>query len=201
MSALKNGVLLRNRKAENRPLMKVICSLLLLAPCLSALMISCCKYFLINVKLRLNGTFERISGDIVLLCNYSNKYRKDTKLEFKWLNENAALCDFENVDSLLTRLTASIEPIKEIRALFNSKNTSVFVTAFKAFAEMGRKDREFGAFLKWFVDGGKDTEINGKTWETLDTWRATRDSSIVHGKIDYLVAVMEQYFKEVSKAA
>ena len=52
MSALKNSVLLRNRKAENRPLMKVICSLLLLAPCLSALMISCCKYFLITVKLR-----------------------------------------------------------------------------------------------------------------------------------------------------
>ncbi len=51
MSALKNGFLLRNRKAENRPLMKVICSLLLLAPCLSALMISCCKYFLITVKL------------------------------------------------------------------------------------------------------------------------------------------------------
>ncbi len=45
MSALKNSVLLRNRKAENRPLMKVICSLLLLALCLSALMISCCKYF------------------------------------------------------------------------------------------------------------------------------------------------------------
>ena len=55
MSALKNGVLLRNRKAENRPLMKVICSLLLLAPCLSALMISCCKYFLINVKLRFSA--------------------------------------------------------------------------------------------------------------------------------------------------
>ena len=50
MSALKNGVLLRNRRAENRPLMIVICSLLLLAPCLSALMISCCKYFLITVK-------------------------------------------------------------------------------------------------------------------------------------------------------
>ena len=57
MSILKNGVLLRNRKAENRPLMKAICSLLLLAPCLSALMISCCKYFLINVKLRLPKLF------------------------------------------------------------------------------------------------------------------------------------------------
>ena len=58
MSALKNGVLLRNRKAENRPLMKVIYSLLLLAPCLSALMISCCKYFLITVKLRDTAIFS-----------------------------------------------------------------------------------------------------------------------------------------------
>lgn len=152
-------------------------------------------------KGRINGTFERISGDIVLLCNYPNKYRKDTKLEFKWLNENASLCDFDGVDSLLTRLTASIEPTKEIRALFNGKNTSVFVTAFKAFTEMGGKDREFGAFLKWFVDGGNETESGGKTWETLDTERATRDSNVVHGKIDYLVAVMGQYFREVSKAA
>lgn len=152
-------------------------------------------------KGRINGTFERISGDIVLLCNYPNKYRKDTKLEFKWLNENAALCDFESVDSLLTRLSASVEPTKEIRALFNGKNTSVFVTAFKAFTETGRKDKEFGAFLKWFVDGGSNTEIGGKTWETLDISHSTRDSSIVHGKIDYLVAVMEQYFKENKTAA
>lgn len=152
-------------------------------------------------KGRINGTFERISGDIVLLCNYPNKYRKDTKLEFKWLNENAALCDFENVDTLLTRLTASIEPTKEIRTLFNGKNTSVFVTAFKAFTEMGRKDKEFGAFLKWFVDGGSNTEIDEKTWETLDISHSTRDSSIVHGKIDYLVAVMEQYFKRKHTAA
>lgn len=152
-------------------------------------------------KGRINGTFERISGDIVLLCNYPNKYRKDTKLEFKWLNENAALCDFESVDSLLTRLTASVEPTKEIRALFNGKNTSAFVTAFKAFTETGRKDKEFGAFLKWFADGGNDTEIDGKTWEVLDISHSTRDSSVVHGKIEYLVALMEQYFEENKTAA
>ncbi len=70
MSTLKNGVLLRNRKAESRPLMEVICSLLLFAPCLSALMISCCEYFLINVKLRVLRLFMlqlaellRIPGD------------------------------------------------------------------------------------------------------------------------------------------
>ena len=35
--------------------MKVINSLFLFAPCLSALVISCCEYFLISVKLRLSG--------------------------------------------------------------------------------------------------------------------------------------------------
>ena len=64
MSALKNSILLHNRKAENRPLMEVICSLLLLAPCLSALMISCCKYFLITVKLTVSGPF--CSGKMML---------------------------------------------------------------------------------------------------------------------------------------
>lgn len=152
-------------------------------------------------KGRINGTFERISGDIVLLCNYPNKYRKDTKLGFKWLNENATIYDFENVDSLLTRLTVSLRLTMEIRALFSSKNTSVFVAAFKMLTDTGKDDAEFGAFLKWFVGGGSETELDGRTWEMLDTERATRDSGVVHGKIDYLVALMEQYFRENRKAA
>ncbi|MCM1234739.1 MAG: DUF262 domain-containing protein [Ruminococcus flavefaciens] len=152
-------------------------------------------------KGRINGTFERISGDIVLLCSYPNKYRKDTKQGFKWMNENATLYDFENVDNLLTRLTDSLEITKEIRALFNSKNTSVFVAAFKTFTESGRKDGEFCGFLEWFVNGGNETAVDGRTWEMFDTERATRDSSVVHGKVDYLVALMDRYFKEARKAA
>ena len=38
--------------------MEVMCSLLLFAPCLSALLISCCKYFLINVKSNLGVVFD-----------------------------------------------------------------------------------------------------------------------------------------------
>lgn len=152
-------------------------------------------------KGRINGTFERISGDIVLLCNYSKKYKKDTKIGFKWLNENATLYDFESVDNLLTRLTAAINPTKEIRSLFTSKNTSIFVTAFKAFTEIGRTDEEFGKFLQWFVDGGKETELDGQTWDMLDISHSTRDSNVVHGKVDYLVALMEHYSKGIKKAA
>ena len=30
---------------------------------------------------------------------------------------------------------------------------------------------------------------------------STRDSGVVHGKVDYLVALMEKYFTETRKAA
>lgn len=150
---------------------------------------------------RINGSLERSVGDMVLLCNYPDKYKKDTKVGFRWLNENATLHDFESLDKLLTRLTASMEDNTEVRALFNRKNTYIFVAAFKAFTESGRDDKEFAGFLGWFIDGGRETEIDGRTWEALDINYSTRDSGIVHGKLDYLVALMGQYFLKTRKIA
>ena len=150
---------------------------------------------------RKNGTIERIVGDMLLLCSYPEQYRKDTKAGFKWMNENAAICDFDNLNNLLTRLTASVEKTKDIRALFNSKHTHIFVAAFKAFAESGHEDREFGKFLEWFVYEGNKIEVDGKTWDVLDMNKATRDSGVVHGKFDYLVALLGTYYKDNQKAA
>lgn len=148
-----------------------------------------------------NGTIERVVGDTVLLCNYSDQYKKETIQGFKWLNENGTISDFESVNELLTRLTASIDTTKEIRTLFNSKHTHIFVAAFKAFTESGHKDEDFGRFLEWFVNGGNETGIDGKSWNELGADRSTRDSGIVHGKIDYLMALMEKYFTETRKVA
>ena len=152
-------------------------------------------------KEKINGSLERIVGDMVILCNYPDKYRKDTKMGFKWLNENGTIYDFECLNNLLTRLAASLENAKDIKALFNRKNTYIFVAAFKAFTELGREDREFSDFLSWFVSGGNKTEIDGKSWDVLDMSHSTRDSGIVHGKLDYLVELINRYFVENKKAA
>ena len=150
---------------------------------------------------RINGTFERVIGDMVLLCNYPDQYRKDTKQGFKWLNENGTMADFYGLDDLLTRLTDSTEITSEIRELFNSKNGYIFVAAFKAFNKSGREDKDFGRFLHWFINGGNNTEINGKTWMELDGKHCTRDNSVVHGKLDYLVALTNEYFKADTQVA
>lgn len=115
-----------------------------------------------NSKGRINGTYERVVGDMVLLCNYPDQYRKDTKVGFKWLNENGTISDFESLNNLLTRLTDSVEVTKEIRKLFDIKHAYIFMAAFKAFTETGRNDREFGDFLNWFVNGGSETKVNEK---------------------------------------
>ena len=155
-----------------------------------------------NQKGKINGTFERLVADSVLLCNYPDEFRKETRKNFEWLNENACISDFEHINDLLTRLAASVENTKEIRTLFDVKHTHIFVAAFKAFVEMGRNDKEFGEFLQWFINGGKETMIDGKTWNELnDKNRSTRDISIVHGKLHYLETLMEQYAKEARKAA
>jgi len=102
---------------------------------------------------------------------------------------------------MLTRLVATVDGTKQIRALFSSKNAHIFVAAFKAFTESGNKDADFGKFLEWFVNGGNETEIDGKTWDALGINRSTRDASTVHGKLDYLVALFGRYFEETRKAA
>lgn len=150
---------------------------------------------------RKNGIIERVVGETALLCNYPDLYRKDTKTSFRLLNENASLSDFDNLNDLLTRLTASVETITEIRGLFNSKHAHIFITAFKAFLEMGHKDKDYGKFLEWFVNGGNEMEINGKTWETWNENKATRDTNIVRGKIDYIVTLFGKYFRETKKVA
>lgn len=152
-------------------------------------------------KDKVNGKFERIAGNMVLLCNYPDKYKKDLKQGFKWLNENATLYDFEGVNDLLTRLTASLENSTEIKALFDSKNAHIFVPVFKAFVESGQKDEEFNDFLKWFMKDGNKTEVDGKIWDDWNLNKSSTDTNVVHGKLDYLTVLIERYTEEIRKAA
>lgn len=150
---------------------------------------------------RKNGTLERIAGDMVLLCNYPEQYRKDTKQGFKWLNENGTIADFDGMNDMLTRLAACMKDTPEIRALFNSKHAHIFAAVFKEFTGSGHEDTEYGKFLEWFVNGGNRTEIDGKTWEMWEADKATRDAGVVHGKIGYLTALVKRYFEKTEKAA
>lgn len=150
---------------------------------------------------KINGTIERVVMDTVILCNYPENFKKDAQKGFAWLNENATLQDFQSVNELLTRLTVSVDVTAQMKELFTSKHAHIFIAAFKAFTESGRRDKEFGEFLDWFVNDGNRIEIDEKSWKEWDSDRSTRDSGVVHGKLNHVVKLMEQYFKALKKAA
>lgn len=56
--------------------MKVINSLFLFAPCLSALVISCCEYFLISVKLSIVGIWGAMSDSSRSFKPWEDGFRK-----------------------------------------------------------------------------------------------------------------------------
>ena len=76
--------------------MKVICSLLMFALCLSALMISYCEYFLINVKL-INLTFITVSLEVIMelkkldyamtVCKVASELDIDLNKEFYFIGK------------------------------------------------------------------------------------------------------------------
>lgn len=86
-----------------------------------------------NQKGRINGIFERLVVDSVLLCNYPDEYRRESRKNFEWLNENANIYDFESLNELFTRLTALMEITTDAKALFDVKHAHIFVAAFKTF--------------------------------------------------------------------
>lgn len=155
-----------------------------------------------SAKDRTNGKFERIICDMVILCNYPEEFKRETRKNFEWLNENASLYDFESVGSLLTNLTDSLEITPEIKELFNIKHVHIVVAAFKKFIELGNDSNDFGNFLKWFVDGGNEIEVDGKIWDSLyDPNHSTRELNVVLGKLDYMVALIRRYTEEAKKVA
>ena len=68
---------------------------------------------------RKNGTLERIVGDMVILCNYPDQFKKDAKLEFKWLNENGTIADFDN----LNNCNAALYSRRKKHFIFDGINT------------------------------------------------------------------------------
>lgn len=149
-----------------------------------------------SIKDKTNGKFEKMAGNMILLCNYPDQYKKNMRLSFKWLNENACLYDFESMNDLLTRLTLSLDATPEMKGLFNAKHTCIFVALFKSFIESGRADKEFNDFLNWFICGGKEIVIDEKAWVDWDTSKSTTDTTVVHKKLNYLTALIERYAEE-----
>lgn len=119
------------------------------------------------------GVLERVVIETVMCVNHLEHWRKQTKAICNFLNKNATKDEFEKLEDNLHRLENIITD--DIKDIFNSKDSFIFLTLFNKFTDLGIEDIQFANFLdilKTVLDMLQSTEccltklIRGKALKT-----------------------------------
>lgn len=141
-----------------------------------------------------NGTIDRVVIESVMAVNFLDDWKKSPEEIATFLNKNADITMFENIEDSIIRLEDIITGCDEIGELFNAKNTFLWLAVFEKFKKFGLEDSNFKDFLVVFIDSLHNKVINGVSFDSLDTGKNTKDKSILIKKIDHLTYLMEQFF-------
>lgn len=141
------------------------------------------------------GVWERVVAECVMAVNHFETWKKAPKDICHYLNEHASEIEFDGMETYFNRLAPfsdkTVNP--EVSNLFASKNLCIWMIVFDRFAQMSVSDKKFGEFLTAFVSGLKDKEVNENTWETLNDKKNTKDKSAIIAKVDYLMALLNDF--------
>lgn len=139
-----------------------------------------------------NGTIDRVVIESVMAVNFLNDWKKSPEDIAKFLNKNATMDMFYNVEDSISRIEDVITD--DISDLFNSKNTFLWVVLFERFKELNIEDDKFNDFLIAFKNKLQFKEINGTTFESIDEGKNTKDKSLLIKKINHLTFLLNDFF-------
>lgn len=137
------------------------------------------------------GMLERIISESVMCMFHMNKWNKNGKTISTYLNDNATYEEFERLESNISRLENVITD--DLKDIFSSKDSFIWLTLFNHFVDLGFKDSEFAKFLREFKDGLRNKQIDGKLFDTVDETGSTKDKSVVTAKLHILKTLMYEY--------
>lgn len=143
-------------------------------------------------KERSKGVLERVVLESVMCMFHFDQWKKQPKQMASFLNENSSIEEFNLFHSLIERLENIIT--EDLRCLFRSKDSFIWLTMFKNFTELGIDDAKFAEFLRAFKDTLKTKDVEGKTFVELDENRGTKDKAVISAKLQILTTLMCEYF-------
>lgn len=137
------------------------------------------------------GIIERVIVETVMCTNHLDKWKKQTRSICMYLNSNSSKDEFEKLENNLHRLENIITD--DIKDIFNSKDSFIFLTLFDKFTKLGLCDTEFAHFLKEFKNNFRHTRVNGILYDEIDKDRGTKDKAVIIDKLDMLETLMNQF--------
>ena len=143
-------------------------------------------------KERSKGVLERVVLESVMCMFHFDQWKKQPKQTASFLNENSTAKEFEEFYLVVERLKDIIT--EDLRDLFGSKDSFIWFTMFKRFAEFGIEDERFAEFLKAFKKSLKAEVVEGVSFNELDGNKGTKDKSVIAAKLNVLTTLMCDYF-------
>lgn len=142
-------------------------------------------------KEKTKGVVERVVLESVMCMFHLDNWKKQVKQIASYLNGNSSKEEFEKLNDNLHRLESVITD--DIKDIFNSKDSFIWLTLFNHFCDMGIEDNRFAEFLREFKNGLRNKPIDGKLFDTVDTGAGTKDKSIIITKLHILEAIMNEF--------
>lgn len=109
------------------------------------------------------------------------------------MNRKATKDVFDKLEDNLHRLEQIITD--DIKDMFNSKDSFIFLTLFDKFTTLGLEDRKFAQFLAEFKDNLRNKKRNaeGMLFDEIDKDKSTKDKVVIAAKLDLLETLMREF--------
>lgn len=137
------------------------------------------------------GMLERIISESVMLMFHFDKWNKNGKKLSVYLNDNATESEFEHLDDNISRLENIVTD--STKALFNSRDTFIWLALFDKFTKLGIEDSKFGDFLNVFVNDLRNKPVDGKLFDRVDDSGSTKDRGNITAKLHILESLMKDF--------
>lgn len=137
------------------------------------------------------GVLERVIAETAMCTFHMDKWTKDGKKIAKYLNDNSSDTEFETLDKYIGRLENIITD--DIKKIFNSKDSFVWITLFDKFSKLNIKDEKFAEFLRVFKISLRNKEVDGQLFDTVDQSGSTKDKAIILAKLHILETLMCEF--------
>lgn len=137
------------------------------------------------------GVLERVVMESVMCMFHMEDWNKQSKKISSYLNEKSSNDEFDKLDSNLARLENIIT--NDIKDIFNSKDSFIWITLFEIFTKFGIDDSEFAKFLRAFKNGLKNKTIDDKLFDDVDETGSTKDKNVIKDKLHILEMLIKEY--------
>ena len=156
----------------------------------SRFFIECNNY---SEKDKTKGVVERIVVEAMMCMNHFDNWKTQPKPACKYLNDHATEEEFDIFTDNLHRLEKITT--KDIKNIFNKKDSFIFLTLFDKFARFGLDDEKFAEFLREFQYKLRSIKRNDKKllFDEIDKDASTKDKQVITDKLYMLENMMLEF--------